>query len=108
MDVINSLEDLKRYREEALAKHRIKETAGAVQVFVSMGSCGIAVGAREIMKVVLNYIEKNQVENVSVTQTGCIGLSGKNRFSKWKKADLREYRMGKYPRQLPKKLWNPT
>ena len=69
MDVINSLEDLKIFREEALAIHKMKETAGAVQVFVGMGTCGIAVGAREIMKAVLDYIEKNQVENVSVTQT---------------------------------------
>jgi len=76
MEVIYSIEDLKRCQEEALAKHKIKETAGAVQVYVGMGSCGIAVGAREIMKVVLDYIEKNKVENVSVTQTGCIGLCG--------------------------------
>ena len=39
-----------------------------------MGTCGIAAGARETMKSILDYIEKNKVENVIVTQTGCIGL----------------------------------
>ena len=39
-----------------------------------MGTCGIAAGARETMKAVLDYIEANNLENVVVTQTGCIGL----------------------------------
>ncbi len=76
MDVINSLEDLKIFREEALAKLKMKKSAGAMQVFIGMGSCGIAVGARELMKAVLDYIEKNQVENVIVTQSGCVGPCG--------------------------------
>ena len=74
MDTINSLEDLNRIREKALEKRKVKETSGVVQVIIGMGSCGIAVGARETKKAVLDYIEKNHVENVSVTQTGCIGL----------------------------------
>ena len=36
--------------------------------------CGIAAGARDTMKSVLNYIENEKVSGVSVTQTGCIGL----------------------------------
>ena len=74
MDAINSLEDLKRIREKALENRKVKETSGAAQVIISMGTCGVAVGARETMKAVSDYIEKNQVKNVSVTQTGCIGL----------------------------------
>ena len=74
MAKINSLKDLYSIQEEALAKRKIKETAGTVQVIVGMGTCGIAVGARRTMNAVLDYIEKNHVENVIVTQTGCIGL----------------------------------
>ena len=73
MEVINSLEDLKRIRENALENCKAKETSGAVQVIIGMGTCGIAVGARETMKAVIEYIEKNQVADVSVSQTGCIG-----------------------------------
>jgi len=74
MNAIKSLEDLKRIRQEALEKRKVKETSGSVQVIVGMGTCGIAAGARETMKSVLDFIEKNNVENVVVTQTGCIGI----------------------------------
>lgn len=74
MNAIKSLDDLKRIREEALDKRKEKEASGAVQVIVGMGTCGIAAGARETIKEVLDFIEKNKIENVVVTQTGCIGL----------------------------------
>ena len=104
MDVINSLEDLKIFREEALAIHKMKETAGAVQVFVGMGTCGIAVGAREIMKAVLDYIEKNQVENVSVTQTGCIGLCGQEPILQIAKDGSKKISYGKVSPEVAKKI----
>lgn len=74
MNAIKSLEDLKKIREEALAKRKVTETSGATQVIVGMGTCGIAAGARETMKAVLEYIEDKNLPNIIVTQTGCIGL----------------------------------
>src|SRR6266545_6437018 len=74
MPAIKSLEELKRIREEALQKKQMKATPGNVQVIVAMGTCGIAAGARDTMKSVLNYIETEKVSGVTVTQTGCIGL----------------------------------
>ncbi|NLG73540.1 MAG: (2Fe-2S) ferredoxin domain-containing protein [Chloroflexi bacterium] len=74
MTTIKSLEDLKRVREEALAKRKMKTEAGGKRVIVGMGTCGIAAGARETMKAILNYIEKENLTGVVVTQTGCIGM----------------------------------
>lgn len=74
MPAIKSLEDLKRIREEALEKRRVKTASGEVQVTVAMGTCGIAAGARDTMKAILNYIETNKISGVAVTQTGCIGM----------------------------------
>jgi (2Fe-2S) ferredoxin len=74
MNAIKSLDDLKKIREAALEKRKLSETSGSTQVIVGMGTCGIAAGARETMKSVLDYIEANNLENVVVTQTGCIGL----------------------------------
>ncbi len=74
MPAIKSLEELKRVREEALQKKQMKAAAGNVQVIVAMGTCGIAAGARDTMKSVLNFIETNKVSGVTVTQTGCIGM----------------------------------
>jgi NADP-reducing hydrogenase subunit HndB len=74
MSAIKSLEDLKRVREEALQKKKMKAAPGNIQVIVAMGTCGIAAGARDTMKSVLNFIEANNLSGVSVTQTGCIGM----------------------------------
>jgi NADP-reducing hydrogenase subunit HndB len=42
-----------------------------------MGTCGIAAGARDTMKAILEFIEKESVNGVIVTQTGCIGMCEK-------------------------------
>jgi NADP-reducing hydrogenase subunit HndB len=73
MPVIKSLEDLKRIREEAFEKRKVKTESGVVQVTVAMGTCGIAAGARDTMKAILGYIESNNVSDIFVMQTGCIG-----------------------------------
>lgn len=74
MPAIKSLEELKRVREEALAKKQMKAATGSVQVIVAMGTCGIAAGARDTMKSVLNHIEAQHLSGVTVTQTGCMGM----------------------------------
>lgn len=74
MPAIKSLDDLKRVREEAMQKRQIKTEPGSVQIIVGMGTPGIAAGARETMKAILEYIEENQLTNIVVRQTGNIGL----------------------------------
>lgn len=77
MPTIKSLDDLKRIREEALEKRKVKTASGQVQVIVGMGTCGIAAGARDAMKAILETIQNENLEEVVVTQTGCIGLCEK-------------------------------
>jgi NADP-reducing hydrogenase subunit HndB len=74
MPAVKSLEDLKRLKEEALEKRKAQATAGRAQITVGMGTCGIAAGARETMKAILEVIEKHNLSDIIVTQTGCIGL----------------------------------
>ena len=74
MTNVKSLDDLKRIREEALEKRKVKATSGQAQVIVAMGTCGIAVGARDAMKAILDTIETDSLTGIIVTQTGCIGL----------------------------------
>ncbi len=74
MTEIKSLKDLQRLREEALEKRQAKTTAGRAQVTVFMGTCGIAAGARDAMRAILETIETQQLEGVLVRQTGCVGL----------------------------------
>jgi len=71
---IKSLEDLKRLKEEALRKRAIRHPAARARITVAMGTCGLTVGARDTMKAILETIKQNQIRDVLVLQTGCIGL----------------------------------
>jgi NADP-reducing hydrogenase subunit HndB len=74
MDKVKTLEDLKRLRQEALEKRKVKSATGEIQVVVGMGTVGIAAGARETLKAILDYIEQNNLSEIIVRQTGNIGL----------------------------------
>jgi NADP-reducing hydrogenase subunit HndB len=74
MPTIKSVEDLKRLREEALEKRKIKAGTASAQIIVGMGTCGIAAGARDTMKAVLQESETKDLSGILVTQTGCIGI----------------------------------
>lgn len=74
MPTVKSLDDLKKIREEALKKQQMKETSGKSEVIVGMGTVGIAAGARETLKAILDTIEEDHLENIIVRQTGNIGL----------------------------------
>jgi len=74
MPSIKSLEDLKRVRDEALQKRQLKTQPGHIQITVGMGTPGIAAGARETMKAILDYIEKENLSQIQVRQTGNIGF----------------------------------
>jgi NADP-reducing hydrogenase subunit HndB len=74
MPAIKSLEELKRIKEEALKKREATQTSGRVQITVPMGTCGIAAGARETMKAILDFIETENLGDVVVRQTGNSGL----------------------------------
>jgi len=76
MGKINSLDDLKKIRDGALAKIVMRSAAdspeGMVQVRVAMATCGIASGAKPIMDFFTDELEKRGVGAV-ITQTGCMG-----------------------------------
>ncbi len=74
MPAVKSLDELRKLKEEALEKRRAKTTSGAVQVTVAMGTCGIAAGARETMRAILDEIEADNLSGVVVKQTGCMGM----------------------------------
>lgn len=71
---VKSLDDLKKIKEEALRKRQIRDASARAHITVAMGTCGIAAGARDAMKAILDAIEKDELAGVLVTQTGCIGL----------------------------------
>ena len=53
----------------------IREGMGTVRVVVGMATCGIAAGARPVLKAFTEGVNaQGLTDKVSVTQTGCIGI----------------------------------
>ena len=78
MPTIKSIEDLKRIREEAQKIREMRDQTDKVQIVVGMGTVGIAAGARETLKAILGFIEKNHLADVILRQTGNMGLEGQD------------------------------
>ena len=45
-----------------------------VRIVVGMATCGIAAGARPVLSAMVEEVGKRGLSNVSVAQTGCIGM----------------------------------
>ena len=44
------------------------------RIVVGMATCGIAAGARPVMLAFIEELKKRGIENVTVAQTGCVGM----------------------------------
>jgi len=76
MNRLKSIDELKKIRQQAKDKIDIRATAESedrIIVRVGMATCGIASGARETLSAILDEVNKQGLQNVTVTQTGCMG-----------------------------------
>ncbi len=72
---MKSLEELKAIREKMQSQMGIRTESGdQIRVVVGMATCGIASGARPVLTALSDAVQSKGLSNVSVTQTGCIGL----------------------------------
>ncbi|MBI9103897.1 MAG: (2Fe-2S) ferredoxin domain-containing protein [Spirochaetales bacterium] len=70
-----TLEDLRKLRESKKNEIEKRETEGKdIEIVIGMGTCGIAAGAKESLDAFINAIDNAGLKNVSVKQTGCMGL----------------------------------
>ena len=72
---------MKSLAELAAIKDKMKQNAtmredsdSNTRIVVGMATCGIAAGARAIINEVTAELAKRDLENVTVAQTGCIGM----------------------------------
>ena len=72
---MKSLEELKAIRERMQGQVGLRGSdADNTRVVVGMATCGIASGARPVLNALVNEVQARKLDNVTVTQTGCIGL----------------------------------
>lgn len=74
MKTIRSLEDLNHFREEVVHERQRKAGLRHIQVIVSLGTCGIAAGALDTLNAVRQIVEEDKIKNVSILESGCVGL----------------------------------
>lgn len=72
---MKSLAELKAIRDKTRASVTLRENAEAgTRVMVGMATCGIAAGARPVLNAFVDEVAKRHLQNITVTQTGCIGM----------------------------------
>ncbi len=67
-------EDLDKISEKMRASTVLREGAGRARITVHLGTCGIASGARAILKAFMDRMEESAVKDVILTTSGCAGL----------------------------------
>ncbi len=72
---MKTIEELMALRDAAKANLTTRDDSSEVtRIVVGMATCGIAAGARPIMAKFVDEIAKRNLQNVTVAQTGCIGM----------------------------------
>lgn len=72
---MKTLEELMALRDKAKANMTTRDDSSDItRVVVGMATCGIAAGARPVMAKFIEETSKRNLRNVTVAQTGCIGM----------------------------------
>jgi len=72
---MKSLAELAAIRARMLEQVNLRKDDNIdTRVVVGMATCGIAAGARPVMLAFIEELKKRGIENVTVAQTGCVGM----------------------------------
>ena len=73
---MKSLAELEQIRKATLEKINLRreDKAELTRVVIGMATCGIAAGARPVMRAFMDEIDKRNLQHVTISQTGCIGM----------------------------------
>ena len=72
---MKSLAELAAIRARMLEQVNLRKDDNIdTRIVVGMATCGIAAGARPVMLAFIEELKKRGIENVTVAQTGCVGM----------------------------------
>ena len=66
--------DLDKIAKKMRSVTNLRKGTARIKITVHMGTCGIASGARDILSAFLSCVEKEGVNDVLITTSGCAGL----------------------------------
>ena len=70
---MKTLADLRAVKEKAKKEMAAREQSAKYRITVAMGTCGIAAGARNVMSALLDEMSKRNIQDVHISQAGCLG-----------------------------------
>ena len=72
---MKSLAELAAIRARMIEQVNLRKDDNVdTRIVVGMATCGIAAGARPVMLGFIEELKKRGIENVTVAQTGCVGM----------------------------------
>jgi NADP-reducing hydrogenase subunit HndB len=93
-DKIKSAADLLALAQKAKGGVDMRSGAKEITVTVHMGTCGIAAGARDVVAGFLSEVAEAGLDNVTVRQSGCVGLCEMEPMATVRGADGAVYHYG--------------
>lgn len=70
-----TIDDLKRIKEDTTKATALRHGGDVrVKITVHMGTCGIAAGAREVMKALMTEMAEADRQDIRVVTSGCMGM----------------------------------
>jgi len=95
------IDDLEKISQRVRKTVLLRDGAGKAKITVHMGTCGIAAGARKIMNTLMDEIEKNNIDDVILTNSGCAGLCSREPMAT---VELKDEAPVKYVDLTPEKI----
>ena len=69
-----SFDELRQIREQTLDRLNNRKNDQEYRIVIGMATCGIAAGARQTLLKFMSCLEENDLNNIAVSQTGCLGM----------------------------------
>ncbi|MBN2356082.1 (2Fe-2S) ferredoxin domain-containing protein [candidate division KSB1 bacterium] len=101
---MKTLSDLRAIKEKARKEMAAREQSAKYRVVVAMGTCGIAAGARAVMSAILDEINKRNIADTIVTQTGCLGYCDQEPLVQVAQADKETITYGKVTPEIARRI----
>ncbi len=95
------IDDLEKISQRVRKTVVLRDGAGRAKITVHMGTCGIAAGARKIMNTLMEEIEKRNITDVILTNSGCAGLCSREPMAT---VELKDEAPVKYVDLTPEKI----
>jgi len=103
---VKTLADLRAIKEKAKQNMASREKTAKYRIIVSMGTCGIAAGARDTMSAIIDELNKRDIKDAIVTQTGCLGYCDQEPMIQISQASKPTITYGKVTSEIAREIIN--